>query len=68
MTHIGNVRNEVNIQLSSMQNTLSSLQEGFEKNGALQRKQLEDMRQLLGGEMKDLRAANEQFSGELDRH
>ena len=38
MTHIGNVRNEVNIQLNSMQNTLSSLQEGFEKNGALQRK------------------------------
>ena len=35
MTHIGNVRNEVNIQLNSMQNTLSSLQEGFEKNGAL---------------------------------
>ena len=68
MTHIGNVRNEVNIQLNSMQNTVSSLQEGFEKNGAHQRKQLDDMRQLLGGEMKDLRSANEQFSQELDRH
>ena len=40
----------------------------MDKNGANQRRQLDEMRQLLGGEMKDLRSANEQFSRELDRH
>ena len=44
MTHISNVRNEVNIQLNSMQNTVSTLQEGFEKNGANQRRQLDEMK------------------------
>ena len=31
MTHIGNVRNEVNIQLNNMQNTMSNMTQNFEK-------------------------------------
>ena len=51
-----------------MQNTVSSLTEGFEKASARQTKDLNDMKQLLNEEVKDVRAANKQFSYELERN
>ena len=51
-----------------MQNTVSTMSESFEKQSARQNKELNDMKQLLNEEVKDIRAANKQFSYELERN
>ena len=68
MTHIGNVKNEVNAKLRNMESTLSTMSESFSKLSMQQSKDLDNMKQVLNEEVKDIKAANKQFSYELERN
>ena len=58
MTHIGNVKNEVNTKLNAVQSTLSSVETNFMNTSLQQNRDISDMKLLLNEEVKDIRAAN----------
>ena len=68
ITRIGNVRNEVSNKIDAFSNTLQVLHDNFNDMNKKNEDEMIAMKLMINEEMKDMRAANKQFSFELDRN
>ena len=64
---ISNVREEIKIRIDQFSQILNQLHDGFIKNNLVQDEAINSMKDLLRGEMKDLKSSNDQFDFELQR-
>ena len=68
ITRIGNIRNEVSNKIDAFSNTLQVLHDNFNDMNKKNEDEMIAMKLMINEEMKDMRAANKQFSFELDRN
>ena len=62
------MRNEVTNKIDAFAKTLQVLHDNFNKISEKNETDIIEMKRLINEEMKDLRAANYQFTYELDRN
>lgn len=62
-----NLKEEVRVRIDQFGQVLNQMHEGFVKNNLVQDQAITEMRDLLKGEVKDLKAANSTFDFELQR-
>ena len=67
-TRIGDLRNEVTNKINAFQNTLQVLSDHFNQTGNRVEQDSKELKQLINEEVKDLRAANQQYLLELERN
>ena len=68
ITKVGNLRNEVSNKVDAFAKTLQVLHDNFNKIGEKNETDMVEMKRLINEEMKDMRAANQMFTYELDRN
>ena len=68
LIRIGNLRNEVNVKVDSFANTLQLLSDSLGDSTNKLEQDMGQMKQLMHEEMKDMRAANKQFTYEIERN
>jgi hypothetical protein len=62
-----NLKEEVRIRIDQFGQVLNQMHEGFVKTNLVQDNAITEMRDLLKGELKDLKSANSTFDFELQR-
>ena len=67
ITKVGNLRNEVTNKVDAFAKTLQVLHDNFNKVGQKNETDMVEMKRMINEEMKDMRAANQMFTYELDR-
>ena len=65
---MSDLRNEVTGKIEAFSKTLQVLSDHFNSISNKQEKDMVEMKQLINEEMKDMRAANQAFTYELDRN
>ena len=68
ITRVSDLRNEVTGKIDAFSKTLQVLSDHFNSISNKQEKDMVEMKQLINEEMKDMRAANQAFTYELDRN
>lgn len=67
MIKLQNLKEEVRIRIDQFGQVLNQMHEGFVKTNLVQDNAITEMRDLLKGELKDLKSANSTFDFELQR-
>lgn len=68
MTRVSDLRNEVNLKVEAFSKTLQVLSDHIHSMSGKQESDMVEMKQLINEEMKDMRAANQAYTFELDRN
>lgn len=68
VTRVSDLRNEVNLKVEAFSKTLQVLSDHIHSMSGKQESDMVEMKQLINEEMKDMRAANQAYTFELDRN